>query len=207
MNTRLEQLKANAEGVRDRFEEGKKGLFRGDGSSIYGGEEHSERLSEFRRSRNAALGSIEAELSALVERANSEISDFENGGPAAWLSSEEQAAASARLALVRADVANLGRDELIGRLSAESRSGDRAGKVAYWMAARGKVSGSQDVEMLEALGNLREAAVPDSHRTKVEAARRSLREAHEVESVIYLARREQSGALGGYAPNYARPGR
>ncbi|MDP8951169.1 MAG: hypothetical protein M3N18_02835 [Actinomycetota bacterium] len=193
--------------MRDQFEDRRKGLFRPDGTQIFADEEHSERLSEFRRSRNAPFDSIEAELNALAERASNEISDFENGGPAVWLSADEQEAASARLALVRADVADLGRDELIKRLSAVSQSGDRAGRVAYWMAARGKVSGTQDVEMLEALDNLREAAVPDSCRSRIDAARRSLRDAHEVEHVIYLARREASGTLGAYAPPYNIPGR
>jgi hypothetical protein len=58
--------------------------------------------------------------------------------------------------------------------------------------------------MLEVLEDLEEAIVPDSHRTKLESARRSLEALGEVKGIVYLARREQSSP---YTPSYALPGR
>jgi hypothetical protein len=205
MTTRLEQLKAKAERVRDEFESGQKELFRSDGTQVYGEVEHLERLGKLRAERNTELAQIEAETTALVEEANKEIAALEHGDVTAWLSEPELQRASTRQTLIAADVSMLSRDELQERLSAVSHQSDWASKFCYWMMMCARVSSTEDVEMLDTLANLKESIIPNSHRSKMEAARRELETAHEVKSITYYARREMSGALGGYAPNYVRP--
>jgi hypothetical protein len=95
MTTRLEQLRANAESVRDQFEDGQASLYRADGSKVYGDDEHAERLAGLRGHRNATLDTIEAQLASEVESANEDIAAFDNGGPTAWLTRDEQGQASA----------------------------------------------------------------------------------------------------------------
>jgi hypothetical protein len=53
------------------------------------------------------------------------------------------------------------------------------------LAARGRVSGD-DPAMLEVLQDLEEAIVPESHRTKLQSAHRSLEEPLEINGVVYL---------------------
>ena len=202
--TRASELKAKAERARDRFEGGRKQLFRSDGEKLFSEDEHSERLASLRRERNAVLDEIQVEADSSFKAATEEIAVLEHGGLTARLSTDELEQASARHALMAADVASLDRDELKERLAAVMRGGDRATQACYWLAARGKVSGGEDVGMLEVLEGLDEAITPDSHRRKIEAARRSLEEVSGAKEVAYLARREQSSV---YAPSYNVPGR
>ncbi len=204
--TTLAQLKAKAEAARDRFEESRKSLFRGDGSKVYGDAEHEERLAKLRRERNEELNRIEAEMASSVEATNKELAALENGDVTAWLSEPELQRAGTRQTLITADVKVLNREDIKERLSAVRHNSDWASKFCYWLAARERVNGGKDAEMLAILDDLKESIIPDTHRSKIEAARRELETAPgKVRSITYLARREMSGALGGYAPNYIRP--
>jgi hypothetical protein len=184
--TSLEALKARAEVVRDRFEEQWALLHRFDGSKVYAEEKHAERLASLRAECNEALRQIEAEVEAAIEEATTEIEVLQHGDVTKRLTANELERASARLALIMADVTNLSRDELLERLSAVRHSGDRASEMCYWLAARGRVSGDDD-EMLEVLKSLEEQTISESHRARIEAARRTLEEVGEVKEVIYLA--------------------
>ncbi len=63
---------------------------------------------------------------------------------------------------------------------------------------------SGDLDTAKLLEDLRESAIPGTHRQKVREARASLEEAGEIKGMVNLARREQSSF---YVPNYAVSGR
>ena len=67
------KLKAKAEAVRQRFEEGQAQLYHADGSKYYADEEHEQRLSALRTERNWELREIQEEANRAIEEAQADL--------------------------------------------------------------------------------------------------------------------------------------
>ena len=209
---KIGDLRARAEEAAGRFERGRAGLVRADGKTpVYGEEEHAERLGPLREERNGALRGIERELAEAVEEAREDLAALENGDPTALLNVEELEAANARRALAQDDVAGLAPGELIGRLRAVRRGGDRGSMLTYLLAARRRARGGDlgggeaaGFELAAVLEELSAALVTEERRAELEAARGSIRGADEVRTIAHLSRHETTSL---YNPNLAVPGR
>lgn len=198
----LKELEQRARNARQNFEVAQGKLYRGDGEPIYAEAEMKERIRELRSRRNQELDAVEQAVEEKRLEASDNLQSLEDGSPVAWLSAEELEHAAPRQAVIAADVASLDTDALRQRLRGVAHSGERSSQLGYYLAARGRAK-SGDLETSKLLEELWDAAIPNSHRQKVEAARTQIREARGIKGIVYLARREQTYA---YEPNLAVSG-
>lgn len=177
----------------EHHEEERVKLYRPDGTSVYGEEEHAEREETLQREFRAALDAIGPDIERRIAASEQEVLKLEHSDPSSALTTEELEGANARRAFVADEVFGLSAEALMERMRAVMASGDRPAMFLYAHHARAKISDpvfgddAQALELKELVGELDHALDPGRTR-KTEAARSTLEEARNLKSYAHYRR-------------------
>lgn len=182
---------------------------------MYGEEEHEERATALRARRDEEFDRIEGALTEAEEEARTSIAEFGHGDPTAWLSRGELDEANRRRGFVAEDVASLPVGDLVERLGAVLRGGDRASMFVHWRAAERRLQGDEEDKrgqlrrrglptaaavpngaLAEACADLRAELEGEERRRRVPEAEERLREAARVRSLAWSLRRGAKTVAG-----------
>lgn len=166
--TDADQIKQQADDASGRREREEAALYRGDGSKVYGEEEHAERLAAITSRRDETIAGLVEQAERATSEARARVENIENRDPLDRLSEDELARAGSRRAFVKEDAEDLPMDELAKRVQAATADGDKAVRALWGRYASRRVAA--ELEKLrqsgaranpadvEGFGQLRDAA-------------------------------------------------